>query len=67
MRHVNEREQTSKRTQLERTARKISFTKSIEGVAGNKGFRGKRALGILLKSELCKKHSKFGMQICLEH
>ena len=29
------------------------------------GFGGKRALGCLLKNELCQKHSKFGMQFCL--
>ena len=29
------------------------------------GFRGKRALGILRKIELCQKHSKFRMQFCL--
>ena len=28
-------------------------------------FGGKRALGFLLKSELCKKRSKFRMQFCL--
>ena len=30
-----------------------------------KGFGGKRALGFLLKSELCQKRSKFRMQFCL--
>ena len=34
-------------------------TKAIEG------FDGKRALGILLKSELCQKCSKFRLQFCL--
>ena len=29
------------------------------------GFGGKRALCILLKTELCQKRSKFGMQFCL--
>ena len=29
------------------------------------GFGGKRALGILRKSELCQNHSKFYMQFCL--
>ena len=29
------------------------------------GFGGKRALGFLLKSELCQKRSKFCMQFCL--
>ena len=29
------------------------------------GFGGKRALGILLKIELCQKHSRFRMQFCL--
>ena len=29
------------------------------------GFGGKRALGFSLKSELCQKRSKFGMQFCL--
>ena len=29
------------------------------------GFGGKRALGFLLKIELCRKHSKFRMQFCL--
>ena len=29
------------------------------------GFGGKRALGFLLKSELCQKRSKFHMQFCL--
>ena len=29
------------------------------------GFGGKRALGILLKSELCQNCSKFCMQFCL--
>ena len=29
------------------------------------GFGGKRALGILLKVELCQKGSKFHMQFCL--
>ena len=29
------------------------------------GFGGKRALGFLLKSELCQKRSKFRMQLCL--
>ena len=29
------------------------------------GFGGKRALGFLLKIELCPKHSKFRMQFCL--
>ena len=29
------------------------------------GFGGKRALGFLLKSELCQKRSKFLMQFCL--
>ena len=29
------------------------------------GFSGKRALGFLLKIELCRKHSKFRMQFCL--
>ena len=29
------------------------------------GFGGKRALGFLLKSELCQKCSKFRMQFCL--
>ena len=33
--------------------------KSIEG------FGGKRALGFLLKIELCRKRSKFRMQFCL--
>ena len=28
------------------------------------GFVGKRGLGILLKSELCWKHSKFCVQFC---
>ena len=28
-------------------------------------FGGERALGFLLKSELCQKRSKFRMQICL--
>ena len=28
-------------------------------------FGGKRALGFLLKSELCQKRSKFCMQFCL--
>ena len=31
-----------------------------------KGFGGKRALGFLLKSELCQKRSKFYMQFCLD-
>ena len=31
----------------------------------NEGFGGKRALGILLKTELCQKRSKFCMQLCL--
>ena len=34
-------------------------TKVIEG------FGGKRALGFLLKIELCRKRSKFHMQFCL--
>ena len=29
------------------------------------GFGGKRALGFLLKSELCQKRSKFRIQFCL--
>ena len=29
------------------------------------GFGGKRALGFLLKIELCQKRSKFHMQFCL--
>ena len=29
------------------------------------GFGGKRALGFLLKIELCRKRSKFRMQLCL--
>ena len=29
------------------------------------GFGGKRALGFSLKSELCQKRSKIGMQFCL--
>ena len=29
------------------------------------GFGGKRALGFLLKIELCRKRSKFHMQFCL--
>ena len=29
------------------------------------GFGGKRALGILLKSECCQNRSKFHMQFCL--
>ena len=29
------------------------------------GFGGKRALGFLIKGELCQKRSKFGMQFCL--
>ena len=29
------------------------------------GFSGKRALGFLLKIELCRKRSKFRMQFCL--
>ena len=29
------------------------------------GFGGKRALGFLLKSELCQKRSNFHMQFCL--
>ena len=29
------------------------------------GFGGKRELGILLKIELCQKHSRFRMQFCL--
>ena len=29
------------------------------------GFGGKRALGFLLKTELCQKRSKFRMQFCL--
>ena len=29
------------------------------------GFGGKRALGFLLKIELCRKRSKFRMQFCL--
>ena len=29
------------------------------------GFGGKRALGFLLKVELCRKRSKFRMQFCL--
>ena len=35
------------------------YTKTIER------FGGKRALGFLLKSELCQKRSKFRMQFCL--
>ena len=31
----------------------------------SEGFGGKRALGFLLKSELCQKRSKFRMQFCL--
>ena len=35
------------------------YNKTVEG------FGGKRALGILLKSELCQNCSKFCMQFCL--
>ena len=31
----------------------------------NEGFGGKRAVGFLLKIELCRKRSKFRMQFCL--
>ena len=34
-------------------------------VGNIEGFGGKRALGFLLKSELCQKRSKFRMQFCL--
>ena len=37
----------------------ISLDNAIEG------FGGKRALGFLLKIELCRKRSKFRMQFCL--
>ena len=37
----------------------VASKKAIEG------FGGKRALGFLLKSELCQKRSKFRMQLCL--
>ena len=40
-------------------SRQASQNKLIEG------FGGKRALGFLLKSELCQKRSKFRMQFCL--
>ena len=40
----------------------INFSKnSIKTI---EGFGGKRALGFLLKSELCQKRSKFRMQFC---
>ena len=35
------------------------------GVNIFEGFGGKRALGFLLKNELCQKRSKFCMQFCL--
>ena len=37
----------------------------VEQKALIEGFGGKRALGFLLKSELCQKRSKFRMQFCL--
>ena len=46
---------------------KISFlhTKSIMKDIIIEGFGGKRALGFLLRIELCRKRSKFHMQFCL--
>ena len=41
----------------------ISYPTSASGII--EGFGGKRALGFLLKSELCQKRSKFRMQFCL--
>ena len=38
---------------------------STSGLLLIEGFGGKRALGFLLKSELCQKRSKFRMQFCL--
>ena len=37
----------------------------IQKEAEIEGFGEKRALGILLKTELCQKHSKSCMQFCL--
>ena len=41
------------------------FFRSMHNKAIIEGFGGKRVLSILLKSELCQKHSKFRMQFCL--
>ena len=42
-----------------------SFVQGTVCMAKYEGFGGKRALGFLLKSELCQKRSKFRMQFCL--
>ena len=45
-------------------ARTIFFCLSKLYIVIIEGFGGKRALGFLLKSELCRKRSKFCMQFC---
>ena len=46
-------------------ATKINLTQLNYDLKIIEGFGGKRALGFLLKSELCQKRSKFCMQFCL--
>ena len=44
----------------------MPFSQKAPGVNGLiEGFGGKRAVGFLLKIELCRKRSKFRMQFCL--
>ena len=42
-----------------------SNVRALENKRIYERFGGKRALGFLLKSELCQKRSKFRMQFCL--
>ena len=52
-------------TQTSRNLRFVSWLILDTCTAIIPGFGGKRALGFLLKSELCQKRSKFRMQFCL--
>ena len=59
--------EANKRLFVIRSLRKEGYTQDeIDHLFNSiEGFGGKRALGFLLKIELCRKRSKFYMQFCL--
>ena len=56
---------SSKRITLEKPFRLLLISCALKKYNEIEGFSGKRALGFLLKSELCQKCSKCCMQFCL--
>ena len=55
----------SKDCNISHPARLIRCMNKKQSLLTIEGFGGKRAVGFLLKIELCRKRSKFRMQFCL--